>query len=118
MSDIGIQLGPTRRIMRDVIGPQLASTIVAVIGSKMILGSTFRAIGCQFPAGHGHEGTIVAFNDFQISYYKIIIERDATESAQSILGAFHKLDSDFSDFQNDPPLPSPNQSCGIHQVGA
>ena len=47
----------------------------------MILGPTFGTVGCEFSAGHGHKGTIVTFNDFQIAHNKVVVERNATEPA-------------------------------------
>lgn len=101
MSDIGVQLGTTVRILRSSSIRQSLAALVAVLCPQMIFHATTGAVSGQLSAWHRDEGTIRSIDDFQIAHDKAIIESNRTKSFQTLTGLFHEFDADFGDFHND-----------------
>jgi hypothetical protein len=106
VSDISVELGSAMIVAGGTVFHQAEATLIAEAGTEMVLAVTAGATVCQLAAGHGDEEPFQAFDDLEISHYKHVIERDGTESEQTLVTAFlvvHELNSDFGDLHGCPP---------------
>ena len=74
----------------------------------MILCSALEAMRSQFSTRHSNEGSIVAFDDFEIAHDKRIVKSDAAKSPKSIFRVFHQLNSHFGDLHELSPVAQQN----------
>jgi hypothetical protein len=92
--------------------------IVAKGSSQMVFCATMLAMRCELAAGHRHEGSIRALNDFQVADDETIIERDRAKGLQPFATFLHQLNAYFSDFHGCSPCELRSQcalprSCGV-----
>jgi hypothetical protein len=69
----------------------------------MVLHVALSAVGREFSARHGHEGTIRTLNDFQISNDKAVVESDGAEGFEAVSWFFHELDANLGDIHSRSP---------------
>lgn len=88
MRDIGVEL-----IGRVVIGAAIVAyartAVVAIVAADVILISAATAAIGELAARHGYKRTMAAFDNFQVTDHKTVVEGDGTEGSQAILRFLH-----------------------------
>jgi hypothetical protein len=87
MCDISVKLCSATLIVFDVIIPQPATAVVAIVSPQVVLRSTLVAVRRQFPTWHRHKRSVITFDYFQIANNETIIKRNATKTSKPILSA-------------------------------
>ena len=99
VGNVGVELGAA--------GPIFIEAVTALItepGPQVVFATTIPATVGELATGHGNEHATGAFDDFQITDNKSIVERNRAEREQTLVVLFAEFDADFRDDHRRTPL--------------
>lgn len=80
--------------------------VVAVTRAEVVFFVTTRAMVVEFTRRHGEEQTVIAADDFDISYYETVIEGKTAKGLEST-GLVAEVNADIAEMHGATPVSGP-----------